>query len=279
MKRTLIFFVIVLDVLCSIAVNAMDVQEQIIPLCAQTSPDRDDDISDILSTKPEIGDPRAQSDKAADCKKQIIKEVTKYETNLMRALGCDLCNGFMSIFKKEKHGHILERLQQLKRFAERLKGNTTAEDISAQVSILMLELTTVKSIAGRILLSTCQDVMAKIASEHADDANDQSICLVCMDNLRCVAALPCRHLAFCATCYLRYKNAEQTECPCCRGRIMDYSTMSKCALCNEYATMLIENCGHFAYCRDCFDKREKRADDSCPECKVPNPQFKEVYRY
>jgi len=273
MEKTIFF--LTLQVLIALAANAMDEPNQ---NAAPLYPKYHDDDNDIdnghgVQVCNDVHLP--SSDPATQYKGQIVDAISIYQANLLRALGADVCAFFMSVFNNDKYRHIIMRLAQLQRFCAKFSASIRIDDISAQVSQLTLEVNTAKSYSGRVFLLTCRDILTKIARHYADDEiKDQDLCVICSDNLRCMAILNCRHLTICAACYLQYRDESLDECPMCRARIVDYTTISKCALCNDLATMLAKSCGHSAYCNTCLGNR---LHDACPECQLPSTGFLEIY--
>lgn len=49
----------------------------------------------------------------------------------------------------------------------------------------------------------------------SEPASEQSNCVICLANPKCVALLPCRHMCICSTC----SSAQLSTCPICRAKV------------------------------------------------------------
>ncbi len=55
-----------------------------------------------------------------------------------------------------------------------------------------------------------------ISNEEQNEINDESLCIICKQNKKIYAVVPCGHLIFCESCREKYKS---DECPICRSSI------------------------------------------------------------
>ena len=61
-----------------------------------------------------------------------------------------------------------------------------------------------------------------VQSEPAARSVDDMMCVVCLDSPKTQLVLPCRHLLFCNTCAISFKEKEEKQaylCPTCRCKI------------------------------------------------------------
>jgi hypothetical protein len=74
--------------------------------------------------------------------------------------------------------------------------------------------------------------MSSITSER-DELVQEHMCLVCMDQQRSIAVMPCNHIPLCYGCLLTMRDAAGTkriQCPMCQATIVGYVELSPGAL-------------------------------------------------
>ena len=62
---------------------------------------------------------------------------------------------------------------------------------------------------------------AAAAAAAKEEEEDASLCVICLDARRCVALLPCKHLALCATPACAVMLGAPPLCPLCRVLVAD----------------------------------------------------------
>jgi len=69
--------------------------------------------------------------------------------------------------------------------------------------------------------NSIQDDVKKTIGSQSIEENaciNQSLCIICMENIKSTVLLPCKHLCVCEECSL---NPQLVACPICRDKIID----------------------------------------------------------
>ena len=120
---------------------------------------------------------------------------------------------------------------------EGLTSNATAKNLRAareRVTLQRIEIDTLRSRLGsaRESAKTQATLMSSIANER-DELVQEHMCLVCMDQQRSIAVMPCNHIPLCYRCLFTMRNAaaaKRIECPMCQATVSGYIELSPGAL-------------------------------------------------
>jgi hypothetical protein len=121
---------------------------------------------------------------------------------------------------------MLKELEKLKHTLEKEQLERTLERNLANISKLRKD-QEIKSLKSNTIL-TKRDVIDIILShkskltQSSSSEVDGVTCSICLNNMRDVLYMPCRHVCACLTCTEKLLQSKKLNCPICRTRIAYY---------------------------------------------------------
>ena len=120
---------------------------------------------------------------------------------------------------------------------EGLASNAVARNLRAareRVTLQRIEIGALRShLESARKSAKAQAISMSSITREKDELVQEHMCLVCMDQLRSIAVMPCNHIPLCYGCLFTMRDAagaKRIQCPMCQAAISGYVELSPGAL-------------------------------------------------
>lgn len=196
---------------------------------------------------------------------ELVEAINIYKNNLQQSLGCACSKSLKEFFNTAHHKHIQTRLKQLEQFKEILEASAPQE--LANKLFVILQSLNCKGQSGQQFIKTCSAILPKVEALSSGKEEENHHCLICLEQKKSMACLPCGHVTMCKSCFFKNMDSFNT-CIVCRQQATSMALISDlCRACNEIPPDYIGECGHSSFCKDCLQSHK---EDPCNQCRLVN---------
>ncbi len=215
-------------------------------------------------------------------KAQLIVQCDGYLSYLQKMFGCGVCQVANAVFNAKAYDHAAKRKKQLNVLLAFLA------DSSERNLIQYYNYLSTMDFKGKVGLSfklACTNTLKlhcpNVGSEQQDE---ESLCIICMENKRNILTLPCAHLIYCQHCAkncVDKKGKSITNCSKCSASIeeqvvVDKGILSTCIICQKNTpNIATTKCYHTAFCEQCV---KPDSEGTCSICFAEKETFKKIFR-
>lgn len=196
--------------------------------------------------------------------KALYDACINYLAALDKGLGCGCCKWIQNALQTPKAIHIKERIKEVTELVEFLLA--ADQDLDAFRNSFQKMETSQKG-SGKLFATCCKMILDNNSQNKREinDDSDEGLCILCMNSLKEICYLPCRHLVYDNNCYQNLKPEFRGTCPICRSNVTATIRIKICMACfKKPAEMVSLACGHAAICEECNQKAPK--DLTCKYC-------------